>query len=160
MLKFFHYRSISSVISYCNSGPAEIYGCWKHINSIGTFFKASTYCLPVSILSIHLRNQCAFSAEIIYVLGVSLLKLSILLLYLRIFNFRTQAYILTGLSACRCIVFIIALFASCQPFGYFFDRWNSEYNGACIDINAQISASSIINIILDGVITLLPTTQV
>ncbi|ROW18332.1 hypothetical protein VPNG_00495 [Cytospora leucostoma] len=101
-----------------------------------------------------------FPEEYIYVLGVSLLKTSVLLLYLRVFNFRIQAYILMGISACYCTVFIVVSLASCQPFGYYFHRWNSQYSGTCLSISNRVTASAIINIILDGVITLLPVTQV
>lgn len=65
-----------------------------------------------------------------------------------------------GVSACSGTVFIIVIIASCQPLSYYFNRWNSEYSGTCIDIKKEVAASSIINIILDGLVTLLPVTQV
>lgn len=64
-----------------------------------------------------------------------------------------------GLSACSGTVFITAIIASCQPLSYYFKRWNSEYSGTCIDIKKEVAASAIINIILDGLVTLLPVTQ-
>lgn len=73
---------------------------------------------------------------------------------------QTSSYVLMGLSACYGIVFIIVTLAACRPFSYFFHRWNAEYSGTCIDIDNEIYASAVINIILDGVITLLPMVQV
>lgn len=94
-----------------------------------------------------------------YIFEVSLLKISILLQYLRIFNSWVWAYTLLAISTCYGTAFIIATLASCKPFTYYFHRWQTEYSGTCIDMNSEIYALNVINIILDGTITLLPTTQ-
>ncbi|KAK2606579.1 hypothetical protein N8I77_005319 [Diaporthe amygdali] len=101
-----------------------------------------------------------FAGELIYLLGVSLLKISVLLQYLRIFNFRIWAYSLMVLSTSYGTAFIIATLASCRPFNYFFHRWQAEYSGTCISIYHKFYASVVINIIADGIITLLPITQI
>lgn len=103
--------------------------------------------------------QWYFAGEIIYLLAMTLLKVSVLLQYLRIFNFRIWVYILMGISVSYGASFIIATLAGCRPFTYNFHRWQAEYSGTCIDITREIYASAVINIILDGIITLLPTTQ-
>lgn len=87
------------------------------------------------------------------------MKVSVLLQYLRIFNFRIWAYSLMALSASCGAAFIVATLAACKPFDYWFHRWQAEYSGVCIDFHSEIYASSVVNIILDGAITLLPTTQ-
>lgn len=94
-----------------------------------------------------------------YILEVSLLKISILLQYLRIFNSWIWAYILLAISTCYGTAFLIATLAACKPFTYYFHRWQTECNGTCIDMNSEIYALNVINIVLDGTITLLPTTQ-
>lgn len=94
-----------------------------------------------------------------YILGVSLLKISILLQYLRIFNSWVWAYVLLAISTSYGIAFLTATLASCKPFTYYFHRWQSEYRGTCIDMDSQIYALNVTNIVLDGTITLLPTTQ-
>lgn len=91
--------------------------------------------------------------------AIALLKISILLQYLRIFNFRIFAYTLIAFSAGFGAAFITATLASCKPFNYWFQRWKIEYRGECIDFYRQHYASSVINIILDGTITLAPATQ-
>lgn len=64
-----------------------------------------------------------------------------------------------GLSVCYGIVFMTTTLASCQPFSYYFHRWDSKYSGSCINVNAEISAGSIANIVLDFAVTMLPVTQ-
>lgn len=64
-----------------------------------------------------------------------------------------------ALSASCGAAFIVATLSACRPFDYFFHRWQAEYSGVCIDFYSEIYASFVVNIILDGAITLLPTTQ-
>lgn len=64
-----------------------------------------------------------------------------------------------ALSATYGVVGIVWTLAACKPFSYNFHKWQAEYSGTCIDTPSVIYASAIINIVLDGIITLLPTTQ-
>lgn len=66
-----------------------------------------------------------------------------------------------GISISYGASFIIATLAGCRPFTYNFHRWQAESSGTgtCINITQEIYASAVINIILDGIITLLPTIQ-
>lgn len=104
-------------------------------------------------------DQWYFIGELIYLLGLTLLKISVLIQYLRIFNIRLWVYILAAATTGYGASFIIAALASCKPFTYKFHRWQAEYSGKCANIDYEIYASNVINVILDGVITLLPTTQ-
>lgn len=67
-----------------------------------------------------------------------------------------------GLSACSGIAFIIATIVSesCQPLSNYINSEKNEHSRTCIDFKKEVAASAIINIILDGLITLLPVTQV
>lgn len=112
-----------------------------------------------SVILIRPAAQYHLATELMYILEVSLLKISILLQYLRIFNSWIWAYTLLALSTCYGAAFLIATLASCKPFTYYFHRWQTEYSGTCIDMNSEIYALNVINIVLDGTITLLPTTQ-
>lgn len=126
-------------------------------------FKVGTLPCHVQLWSVILTNfarQYYMTAELLYMLGMCLLKISVLLQYLRIFNFRTWAYSLMALSTSYGVAFMVTTLAACKPFSYYFHRWQAaEYSGTCIDRYLAIYASSLINIILDGAITLLPTTQ-
>lgn len=106
-----------------------------------------------------LHEQLYFAGELIYLLGMTVLKISVLLQYLRIFSFRIWVYILMAISTSYGASFIIATLAGCRPLTYNFHRWQAEESGTCINITREIYASAVINIILDGIITLLPTTQ-
>jgi hypothetical protein len=64
-----------------------------------------------------------------------------------------------GISTSYGVVFFITALADCRPFSYNFYKWEAEVNGTCINISHSIYASAIINIILDGIITLMPMTQ-
>jgi hypothetical protein len=104
-------------------------------------------------------NQLYLACEVLYHVEVTLLKVSILLQYLRIFDFRILSYSLMAVSVSGGLAFIVAMLSSCKPFAYFFHRWKLEATGTCIDIHLEIYSSAIFNITLDGIIFLLPTTQ-
>ncbi|KAF3024103.1 hypothetical protein G7054_g13495 [Neopestalotiopsis clavispora] len=103
-----------------------------------------------------------YVAEFAYVIESTITKVSILLLYLRIFpdrQFRKHIYILMGVMALFCVAFVVTLLTYCVPFEYTWARWDNEQTGTCINMNAQTYTCAALNIILDLVIFFIPIPQ-
>lgn len=92
----------------------------------------------------------------------ALTKVSIVCLYLRIFpkqQFRRVCLVLLVIIALFCFVFTVTLLTYCQPFSYVWTRWDSRYQGTCINMTAQTFVCASMNIVLDVTIFLLPIPQ-
>ncbi|KAH8674339.1 hypothetical protein BX600DRAFT_457448 [Xylariales sp. PMI_506] len=103
-----------------------------------------------------------YIAEFAYVVESTITKVSILLLYLRIFpdrQFRKHCFILMIIMGLFCLAFVITLLTYCVPFDYTWMRWDNENTGKCINMNAQTYTCAALNIILDLVIFFLPIPQ-
>ncbi|ROW01737.1 hypothetical protein VSDG_02140 [Cytospora chrysosperma] len=103
-----------------------------------------------------------YVAEFAYVIMSALTKVSIVCLYLRIFpkqQFRRVCLVLLVIIALFCFVFTVTLLTYCQPFSYVWTRWDSRYQGTCINMTAQTFVCASMNIVLDVTIFLLPIPQ-
>ncbi|KAK6818978.1 hypothetical protein PG987_013720 [Apiospora arundinis] len=93
-----------------------------------------------------------YIAEFAYVIESTLTKISILLLYLRIFpdrKFRKHVFMLMVAMALFCAAFVVTLLTYCVPFDYTWMRWNNERHGKCINMDAQTYTCAALNIVLD-----------
>lgn len=93
---------------------------------------------------------------------IGLAKMSILFLYLRIFyvekRFRWACYVLLALTISTTTAFTLATIWQCDPIRAFWDR---EIEGSkCVDSLSFWLSFSIINIITDVLILILPMQQV
>ncbi|KAK6829374.1 hypothetical protein PG987_009958 [Apiospora arundinis] len=103
-----------------------------------------------------------YIAEFAYVIESTLTKISILLLYLRIFpdrKFRKHVFMLMVVMALFCAAFVVTLLTYCVPFDYTWMRWNNERHGKCINMDAQTYTCAALNIVLDIVIFFMPIPQ-
>ncbi len=94
--------------------------------------------------------------EIIYMAGSSLVKLSILLFYRRIFpghRFRQALWVVAFLVIGWGISMTFASIFQCIPVR---KAWNPNIPGKCINLHAYYFGQAIPNTITDGVILLLP----
>ncbi|KAF2768697.1 hypothetical protein EJ03DRAFT_383130 [Teratosphaeria nubilosa] len=100
--------------------------------------------------------------EIIYVALNGFIKISILLLYLRIFpktvshDFRYLCWIMTSLCAAYLVSNSLVFIFQCHPVAYAWTSWDSQHTGHCIDIQAFTYASIAINIALEIAVFTLP----
>jgi len=97
-----------------------------------------------------------YALEWLYLASVALPKISILLLYLRIFvdrSFRIATHILIWVLIANWIAFLIASSLQCTPFEY---QWNKRIEGKCIDQPVFYKTSSAPNILTDVLMLLLP----
>lgn len=97
-----------------------------------------------------------------YIGILAITKISVLLLYLRIFPstvstwFRACCYIVTGLCTAYAIAMWISILFECHPINYAWLLWDGEHKGTCINTQALIYACSAINIVLDSMVFFLP----
>lgn len=103
--------------------------------------------------------QLMWADEILYVFGLGMVKISLLLTYLRFFSsdrFRQVTYIVIGLNAAFIIVFFIVVMCQCKPMSYIWyalsraivassmadehsrNQWDGEHEGTCLPINPVV----------------------
>lgn len=95
--------------------------------------------------------------EYVYVISVTLPKLCILALYLRIFTtkgYRRSAYAIGGIVITNCVACIIVSCAICRPFAYNWDKLIAD--GYCGDLIAVYRWVSIPNLLTDIAMLVLP----
>lgn len=100
-----------------------------------------------------------FIGEICYLVGLSLVKISILSFFLRIFpkrRLRIAIYISMGLSVAYGISFFFATLFQCTPIDYMWVQWDSEHQGTCTNFHLQGWLAGGINMLLDIIVMALP----
>ncbi len=98
-----------------------------------------------------------FAANLIYNTGLSLVKMSVLLFYIRIFNgvqlYRLVFWFLGFLIVGWCVAINFLAIFSCIPVQ---KSWNPKLEGHCIPMHAAFLGTTASNIIIDGFILLAP----
>ncbi|KAH8653225.1 hypothetical protein BGZ60DRAFT_533409 [Tricladium varicosporioides] len=99
-----------------------------------------------------------YIAENIYVVALSVTKLSILCFYMRIFQhqalFRTGVWTTIAFIVLSTTIISILTIFQCRPITYF---WNRDIKGGvCLDVNALAYANSALSMVQDVVIVFLP----
>ncbi|KAL4944492.1 hypothetical protein BDV06DRAFT_220227 [Aspergillus oleicola] len=100
-----------------------------------------------------------FAVEALYVISVALTKISMLLLYLRLFpnkGFRLATKLVLAFTTAWGLGSLFASIFICRPVSYFWLMWDGEHEGSCGDHEALLWSGAVINIILDVVIIVLP----
>lgn len=89
---------------------------------------------------------------VLYFTTLTLLKLSILFFYIKVFTTPGAQRLLwatavfTGVWG---IVYVIVAIFQCQPISYFWTHWDGLHEGRCLNINAITSSNAGISIVLD-----------
>ena len=103
-----------------------------------------------------------FIMEILYFGQITLLKLSLLFFYLRIFPGTNVRRLLWGTVVFNCLfgaAFVVAAIVQCSPIPYYWLRWDGEHQGTCVDINALSWSNAGISIGLDVFMLVVPIWQ-
>lgn len=109
-----------------------------------------------------MRTQIFFIEQFFYQIVVCLTKISIVLLYLRIFpkdvspRFTYVSYTIIFALAAYALVFIMYFALCCQPASYFWNQWDGEHEGTCDDFQRVAYINSGLNIFFDLVVFFLP----
>ncbi|KAL2788153.1 hypothetical protein BJX66DRAFT_340544 [Aspergillus keveii] len=90
---------------------------------------------------------------------IALIKISMLLLYLRLFpstTLRIATITILTLTAIWGLVYTLINIFICNPRSYAWEQWDGEHEGRCMDQQAILMSHAIINIVLDVVVIGLP----
>jgi len=99
---------------------------------------------------------------ILYFVQVMMVKLSLLLFYLRIFPGQGVRRVLWGTIIFTLLfgfVFLILAIFQCSPVSFFWTHWDGEHKGKCQDLNAIAWANAGISITLDVWMLAIPLGQ-
>ncbi|KAH7327466.1 CFEM domain-containing protein [Rhexocercosporidium sp. MPI-PUGE-AT-0058] len=103
-----------------------------------------------------------YGMEILYFFQVSLLKLSLLFFYLRIFPGPAIKRVIWGtviFNCCFGVLFVLLAIFQCKPIDFYWTGWDGEHKGHCLNINALGWANAAISILLDFWMLGLPISQ-
>ncbi|KAH7123983.1 hypothetical protein B0J11DRAFT_580733 [Dendryphion nanum] len=101
--------------------------------------------------------------EVLYFTQVFLLKLSLLFFYQRIFpgaRIRQVIAVTVGFDVLYGVAFIVCSILQCQPISHYWNSWDGEHEGKCININALAWANAVISIVLDIWMLAIPFSQI
>ena len=99
---------------------------------------------------------------VLYFAQITLLKMSLLFFYLRIFpgdGTRRVLYATVAFNAVFGVVFVFLAIFQCRPVSYFWEKWDGEHVGQCLDVNGIGWAHAAISIALDIWMLAIPLSQ-
>ncbi|KAL5116017.1 hypothetical protein ACEQ8H_006135 [Pleosporales sp. CAS-2024a] len=103
-----------------------------------------------------------YVGEITYLATLPILKMSFLFFYKRIFPARTVQRVIIGTIVFNTlwgfVIVMVAIF-SCIPISYFWNVWDHEHKGYCINMTAMNWANAFMSIILDVWMLAIPLSQ-
>lgn len=106
-------------------------------------------------------NRWLFASQFVYVALITMIKTSVLLMYLRVFpskNFRICAFVLQAVVAAWAIAICFVAIFQCSPIQ---KAWLGPLvEGHCIEIGASFIGNAVPNIATDIAIVCLPVIQV
>lgn len=97
-----------------------------------------------------------------YFLELTLLKMSILFFYMRIFpepRIRKVLWATQALNVMFGIAYVFGSIFQCTPISYNWTRWDGESEGSCIDITALAWSNAIVSIVFDIWMLAIPLSQ-
>ena len=102
--------------------------------------------------------------EILYFFQMTLLKLTLLFFFLRIFPKTIIRNMLQGtivFTILYGLTFVVVAIFQCRPINHYWMNWDNEHvDGQCINVNALAWANAIIGIVLDVWMLVLPLYEV
>ena len=110
-------------------------------------------------------NQYFYIDQYIYQVIIVLTKISIVLLYLRIFprsvseRFSYISWAVIAALVAYCVGFLVYSGFQCEPISYFWTQWDGEHKGYCNNFQLAVYLNSGINIALDITVCLLPISK-
>ncbi len=113
----------------------------------------------------HITNfaRWLFILESLYFVQVGLVKITLLLFFLRIFPRPLIRRLLWGtivITGVWSAIYFIVTFCQCQPVSYFWTSWSHETPGKCFNINAMAWSQAAISIIIDAWMLGLPLYEI
>ncbi len=103
-----------------------------------------------------LTDQTQYTFILIYILCITVVKVSILLFYRRLFDtdrFKRTSAAVVAFVVAYCLTFMIGTIFQCTPVRY---MWVKSIDGHCMNTPVFLLVGSILNILTDIVIVILP----
>ncbi|KAG8156608.1 hypothetical protein KVR01_013559 [Diaporthe batatas] len=106
-----------------------------------------------------------FAIGVVYTMAAMTIKLSIILLYIRVFStahtiFRHCIHGALLMTMALGATFTVVITSSCRPLQYFWTRYDGVSEGTCIDLGSFFAAFSVMNVSLDVFLLVLPIPMV
>ncbi|KAL9598131.1 MAG: hypothetical protein Q9219_004687 [cf. Caloplaca sp. 3 TL-2023] len=105
--------------------------------------------------------QAFLASEILWAASIPIIKISILLLYIRIFGrlryFKILAYVIGAFSICWGVMVIFVCALQCRPIQY---NWDKSIQGTCINASLFFILGSAPNVFTDFVLLALPLPEI
>ena len=102
--------------------------------------------------------QCGFTSQVLYPASLGIIKLSIILFFIRVLppdhNWRKPLYGLAAWVATSEAAFTVALFLQCRPLSFYWDK--TVEGGTCFDQPKFYYVDATLNMVTDLVILALP----
>lgn len=99
---------------------------------------------------------------ILYTLQIMFIKLSLLFFYIYIFPrqlVHRLLWITVTFNVIYGLFYFLMAILQCRPISFFWERWDGEHTGHCVNINVSAWSHAIISIGLDFWILILPFSQ-
>jgi hypothetical protein len=103
-----------------------------------------------------------YAIEILYFAEVALMKLSLLFFYLKIFPGTTVRRLLWAtvvFDVCFGALFVLLAIFQCHPISFYWESWDGEHQGTCLNVNGLGWSNAVISIALDTWMLALPISQ-
>ncbi|KAL1857632.1 hypothetical protein Daus18300_010272 [Diaporthe australafricana] len=116
----------------------------------------------LSFNDITLFAKYFYVLQILYVIGIPMVKLSLLFFYLRVFPARPVRRVLWGtivLILIYCLTFLFVTILECTPISYFWESWDGEHQGKCINLHAISWIQAGVSVGLDAWMLAIPLSQ-
>jgi hypothetical protein len=115
------------------------------------------WCKLIIPPSATILTLLVYICELLYVITIGLVKVSILLFYLRVFplnSLHLASWAMIGYCVASTLAFLFVTIFQCHPIAYV---WNEDFKGGkCVNYNTVAWANAAINIQQDLLIILLP----
>jgi hypothetical protein len=107
-------------------------------------------------------SRAFYAVSILYFAQVSLLKLSLLFFYHRIFPGKPVRIIIMAtviFDSLFGLAFVLTAILQCRPISYNWTKWDGEHTGHCVNVNALTWSNAAISIVLDFWMLAIPLSQ-
>ena len=150
---------LGSMGSHQRLGPD---GDLIHTPELYTYEKVCDIISFCEITYLLMSDKTKYTLQLLGPFNLAVIKLSILLLYRRIFytgaykTFKTINNIVIGVNIAWGLAFVFALAFQCKPPSNFWTKFELEYTAYCVDVQSLYLASGISDLILDIIVISLP----
>ena len=104
-----------------------------------------------------------YASEILYVVHVTIVKLTLLLFFLRIFQKPMTQWLIKATIAFNILsgsVYLVAVIFQCQPIWQSWTSWDKEHSSKCISMNALVWSYAAVGLLVDIWMLIIPLYEV